>query len=73
MFSGADGLDLGLKKAGFNIVYANDNYAPAVENYLVNVGNKENKDIRKVNETGLPDADVVGAFPWQPFSTAGNR
>lgn len=70
MFSGADGLDLGLKKAGFNIVYANDNYAPAVEKYLVNI---ENKDIRKVNETGLPDADVVGVFPCQPFSTADNR
>lgn len=43
LFSGASGLDLGLKKAGFNIVYANDNYAPAVENYLANVGNIEKK------------------------------
>lgn len=42
LFSGAGGLDLGLKKAGFNIVYANDNYAPAVEN-LANVGNIEKK------------------------------
>lgn len=74
LFSGAGGLDLGLKKAGFNIVYANDNYAPAVENYLANIGNIENKDIRKVNENELPYADVVvGGFPCQPFSTAGNR
>lgn len=74
LFSGAGGLDLGLKKAGFNIVYANDNYAPAVENYLANVGNIEKKDIRIVDENELPYADVVvGGFPCQPFSTAGNR
>lgn len=74
LFSGAGGLDLGLKKAGFNIVYANDNYAPAVENYLANVGNIEKKDIRTVNENELLYADVVvGGFPCQPFSTAGNR
>ena len=74
LFSGAGGLDLGLIKAGFNIVYANDIYKPAVENYYQNIGNISFEDIRKVDEKELPAADVVvGGFPCQPFSTAGNR
>lgn len=74
LFSGAGGLDLGLKKAGFSIVYANDIYAPAVENYEENLGPISKEDIRQVDEKQLPDADVViGGFPCQPFSSAGNR
>lgn len=74
LFSGAGGLDLGLKKAGFNIVYANDIYKPAVDNYAANIGDITQQDIRDVDAAKLPFADVVvGGFPCQPFSTAGNR
>ncbi|MDK6804746.1 DNA (cytosine-5-)-methyltransferase [Aerococcus sp. UMB7834] len=74
LFSGAGGLDLGLAKSGFNIIYANDNYAPAAENYAYNIGPISTQDIQSIDAKELPDADVVvGGFPCQPFSSAGNR
>lgn len=74
LFSGAGGLDLGLIKAGFNIVFANDILKPAIENYRHNIGEIFEGDITKINVHDLPEADVVvGGFPCQPFSSAGNR
>lgn len=74
LFSGAGGLDLGLMKSGFNIVWASDILKPAVENYRHNIGEILQEDITKVNANELPEADaVVGGFPCQPFSNAGNR
>lgn len=74
LFSGAGGLDLGLINAGFNIVFANDLLAPAVENYKHNIGEITFKDITQIYADDIPDADVVvGGFPCQPFSNAGNR
>lgn len=74
LFSGAGGLDLGLIHSGFNIVFANDILKPAIENYRYNIGDVCEADITKLNEKELPDADVVvGGFPCQPFSNAGNR
>src|SRR5699024_7384619 len=74
LFSGAGGLDLGLIKAGFNIVWANDILKPAIENYRHNIGEIFEGDITQVNAENIPDADVVvGGFPCQPFSSAGNR
>jgi len=73
-FSGAGGLDLGLSKSGFNIIFASDIYKPAIENYSYNIGNISEIDIKELNPYDLPDGDVViGGFPCQPFSTAGNR
>lgn len=74
LFSGAGGLDLGLTNAGFNIVWANDILKPAIENYRHNIGEIYEGDITQVNADDLPEADVVvGGFPCQPFSNAGNR
>lgn len=74
LFSGAGGLDLGLIKAGFNIVWANDILKPAIENYRHNIGDIFEGDITQVDAKNIPDADVVvGGFPCQPFSSAGNR
>lgn len=74
LFSGAGGLDLGLIKSGFNIVFSNDIYKPAIENYAYNIGDIDDRDIRNINANELPSADVViGGFPCQPFSSAGNR
>lgn len=74
LFSGAGGLDLGLTKAGFNVVWANDILKPAIENYRHNIGEIYEGDITKVDANELPEADVVvGGFPCQPFSNAGNR
>ncbi len=74
LFSGAGGLDLGLIQAGFNIVFANDILKPAIENYRFNIGEIHEGDITKLDIDSLPNADVVvGGFPCQPFSNAGNR
>lgn len=74
LFSGAGGLDLGLIKSGFNIVFANDILKPAIENYRHNIGEIYEGDITEINPSNLPAADVVvGGFPCQPFSNAGNR
>lgn len=74
LFSGAGGLDLGLIEAGFEIVFANDILKPAIENYRHNIGEITEGDITKIDVLSLPDADVVvGGFPCQPFSNAGNR
>lgn len=74
LFSGAGGLDLGLIKAGFNVVWANDILKPAIENYRHNIGEIYEGDITQVDANELPEADVVvGGFPCQPFSNAGNR
>lgn len=74
LFSGAGGLDYGLIKSGFHIVFANDILKPAVENYRYNIGPIDDRDITKIIASELPAADVVvGGFPCQPFSNAGNR
>lgn len=73
LFSGAGGLDLGLKRAGNEIVWANDIDASAVETYRRNIGDHiVCKDIKDVAMSEIPDgADVVvGGFPCQGFSQA---
>lgn len=72
LFSGAGGLDLGLKQAGNCIVWANDIDFDAVDTYRNNIGGDiVCSDIRDVDVSQMPDADVVvGGFPCQGFSLA---
>ena len=72
LFSGAGGLDFGLKKAGLNIIWANDFDADSCHTYEKNVGRHIIcGDISKVEVERIPSADVlVGGFPCQGFSVA---
>jgi len=75
LFCGAGGLDLGLVKAGHEIVWANDNDTDAVATYRKNISNHVLcADICQVSSECIPDADVVvGGFPCQGFSQANLR
>ena len=75
LFSGGGGLDLGFKKAGYDIIWAVDNNPNAVETYRVNLGNHIIcEDITKIVPSSIPHADVViGGPPCQSFSLAGKR
>jgi DNA (cytosine-5)-methyltransferase 1 len=72
LFSGAGGLDFGLKQAGHTIVWANDIFEDAVATYRLNIGDHvDTRDIRKIKSYEIPDCDVVvGGFPCQGFSIA---
>jgi DNA (cytosine-5)-methyltransferase 1 len=72
LFSGAGGLDLGLVKAGHEIIWANDFDANSCETYKANIGDHiVYSDIAKITIDDIPDCDVVvGGFPCQGFSLA---
>ncbi|WP_214767352.1 MULTISPECIES: DNA cytosine methyltransferase [unclassified Exiguobacterium] len=74
LFAGAGGLDTGLHMAGFKTVWANEKDKDACETYISNHPNTyvERGDVRNVKS--FPEADmVVGGYPCQGFSLAGNR
>ena len=75
LFSGAGGLDLGFKEAGFQIVWANDFDKDAVDTYKLNVGSEcVCGDISQIPSSDIPDCDViVGGFPCQGFSVANTK
>ena len=73
LFSGCGGMDWGFKEAGFKIVWANDIDESACKTYKKQFKlNIHPGDIAQYKE--FPQADVViGGFPCQGFSIAGNR
>ena len=74
LFSGCGGMDFGVEAAGGQVIFSNDVLADAcktLEKYF------NHTDIRNDNIAEIrtfPDADVVvGGYPCQSFSMAGNR
>ena len=75
LFSGIGGIDLGLERAGMNVLWHSeiDPYACRVLKkhwpHVPNIG-----DITKVDWSNIPYVDVIaGGYPCQPFSYAGKR
>lgn len=74
LFVGCGGLDLGFKKAGFNIVWANEISADAAKSYKKLVGHPVViGDIWEYLDD-IPKVDVlIGGPPCQAFSLVGKR
>jgi DNA (cytosine-5)-methyltransferase 1 len=75
LFSGIGGLDLGLERAGMNVIWQSEidpycsrvlkKHWPEVPNY---------GDIKKINWREIERPNIIcGGYPCQPFSTAGKR
>jgi len=75
LYSGAGGLDIGFRKAGFEVIWANDYDKNACESYAKNIGNHIRcGDINNFIDD-LPNSEdvdlVIGGPPCQGFSVAG--
>jgi len=82
LFSGCGGLSLGLEKAGFKVVYANDIHEDAMKTYKYNFPKTttETKDITRTNPNDVKRkigrkkiGIIVAGTPCQGFSTSGKR
>jgi DNA (cytosine-5)-methyltransferase 1 len=74
LFAGIGGMRLGFEAVGGECVFTSEWDKKAQETYQANFGGDEEiaGDIREVDETEVPDHDVLLAgFPCQPFSIAG--
>ncbi len=73
LFAGAGGMDMGFRKAGFKIIWANEYDKTIWETYEKN--NKsflDHRDIRKINSSEIPECDgIIGGPPCQSWSEAG--
>jgi len=73
LFSGAGGLDLGFKKAGFDIIWANEYDKTIWETYQKNhTSLLDKRDVRLISSDEIPDCDgIIGGPPCQSWSEAG--
>ncbi len=74
LFSGAGGLDLGFKQAGFNVIWANEFDKDIWETYEKNHPETilDKRNILKIPVDEVPDCDgIIGGPPCQSWSEAG--
>lgn len=74
LFSGAGGLDLGFKKAGFEVVWANDVDKTVWKTFEYNFPETklDKRSIIEVSSEDIPDCDgIIGGPPCQSWSEAG--
>lgn len=75
LFAGVGGFRIALERAGHEVVWANEFNKDAADIYDRNFGGQvDRRDITTIPITDIPDHDIlVGGFPCQAFSIAGNR
>lgn len=76
MFAGVGGICLGFKRAGAEIIWANEIDKYACITYRENFGDSYlvEGDIRDIDTKDIPDFDILtSGFPCQAFSIAGYR
>lgn len=74
-FAGAGGLDLGFKKAGFDIIWANEYDKEIWNTYLFNHPETilDKRSLINVDADDVPDCDgIIGGPPCQSWSEAGS-
>lgn len=75
LFSGAGGMDLGFKKAGFQVIWANEFDKKIWETYRYNHPDTylDTRSIRDIPLTDIPDGivGIIGGPPCQSWSLAG--
>ena len=74
LFAGIGGFRLALESFGAECVYSSEWDRFAQETYYENYGEMPDGDITLVDETQIPDHDILCAgFPCQAFSISGNQ
>lgn len=74
LFAGLGGFRLALESLGAKCVYSNEWDIPAQQVYYDNFGDFPEGDITKVDETTIPEHDILCAgFPCQAFSISGKQ
>jgi len=74
LFCGIGGFHQALTSLGHECVLACDIDKFCQQNYKENYGVDVVKDVKEINETNVPDFDIItGGFPCQPFSNGGNK
>lgn len=74
LFAGCGGLDLGFRKAGFNVIWANEYDTSIHETYRCNHPQTflNTSDIRTLDVSEIPDCDgIIGGPPCQSWSLGG--
>lgn len=75
LFSGAGGLDLGFKQAGFEVIWANEYDKTIWETHKYNLPDAylDKRSITDINQSEIPDCiGIIGGPPCQSWSEAGS-